>query len=329
MGWYGMSLGAAPVLAPTLAGILVDISSWRMIFIISTAIMALTLVNALGVLDDVLPTEKKQFKVTSFILSGLAFGGLTLAIGNIGAFGFVSIPVLSALAVGGVSAVAFVYQQFHMDDPFLDLRLLKVKNYSVSVIGSMFLYFIMMGASILLPLYVQQTLGLSATIAGLATLPGSLTVAIVSPFAGKIYDKVGIKALFIGSAIAMMISSASMYFITTETPVWVAAALNMLTCFAIGCTMMSLVTWGAESVGTGKTADATALLTALRTIAGSIGSSVFVAIMSAVTVASAGTYGTDASMHGVNVAYLAMALSSVAMFLFAIWGCYQRRPANV
>ena len=59
-----------------------------------------------------------------------------------------------------------------MEKPFLELRILAVREYAVSVIGSMMLYFIMMGSSILMPLYVQQTMGLSATISGLVMLPG-------------------------------------------------------------------------------------------------------------------------------------------------------------
>lgn len=225
MGWYGLSAGAAPVLAPTLAGVLVDMWNWRMIFILSIIIMSFSFVHAMGVLKNVLPTEKKRFKITSFLLSGLAFGGLTLAIGNIGTYGFISTPVLLSFAVGCASSVVFACQQLRLDDPFLDLHLLKNRNYMVSVVGSMFLYFILMGSAILLPLYIQQTMGLSATISGLVTLPGSLTMAIISPFAGKIFDKVGIKVLLVGGAIALTLSNAGMYFITIETPLWIISGL--------------------------------------------------------------------------------------------------------
>lgn len=324
MGWYGLSAGAAPVLAPTLAGVLVDMWNWRMIFILSIIIMSFSFVHAMGVLKNVLPTEKKRFKITSFLLSGLAFGGLTLAIGNIGTYGFISTPVLLSFAVGCASSVVFACQQLRLDDPFLDLRLLKNRNYMVSVVGSMFLYFILMGSAILLPLYIQQTMGLSATISGLVTLPGSLTMAIISPFAGKIFDKVGIKVLLVGGAIALTLSNAGMYFITIETPLWIISGLNVIRSFAIGCTMMPLVTWGAGSVNCYKTADATALLTALRTIAGSIGSSVFVAIMTIAGI-SINTSCVAGSTYGFNIAYLAMAITGIVMILFAIWGCCQKK----
>ena len=81
--------------------------------------------------------------------------------------------------------IIFVYRQLHMEMPFLELRIFKNREYMLSVIGSMVLYLVMMGSSIIMPLYVQAIKGMSATVSGLVTLPGSLLMAIVSPFAGK------------------------------------------------------------------------------------------------------------------------------------------------
>lgn len=68
------------------------------------------------------------------------------------------------------------------------------------------------------------------------------------------------------------------------------------------------------------TALTTALLTSLRTIAGAIGTAVFVAVMTLAAESSAAEYGENASMHGVNIAFLAMAASSVVLIILAILG---------
>jgi drug resistance transporter, EmrB/QacA subfamily len=324
MGWYGLSVGAAPILAPTLAGLLVDSVGWRMIFVIAIAIMLVSLVYALFVFDNVLDISDMRFDMISFLMSVFAFGGITLGIGNIGSYGIASIQVLLALMVGIIATVTFVYRQMNLDEPFLDLRILKDKEYANSVIGSMLLYFTMMGASVILPLYVQQTMGLSATISGLVALPGSLAMAIISPFAGKIFDKLGIKILFVCGSVCLIISNLCMYFISKDTSVWMVSGLNAIRCIAIGCLMMPLVTWGATKIEKSKTSHATALLTSLRTISGAIGSTVFVAIMAATANHSVQTYGESASIHGVNVAYLSMAGSSVILLAVAIFGCKKR-----
>lgn len=64
-----------------------------------------------------------------------------------------------------------------------------------------------------MPLYVQSIKGMSATVSGLVTLPGSLLMALVSPFTGNIYDKLGMKKLFIAGALFMLISNIGMVFL--------------------------------------------------------------------------------------------------------------------
>ena len=66
-------------------------------------------------------------------------------------------------------------------------------------------------------------------------------------------------------------------------------------------------------------ADASSLLTCLRTIAGSIGSAVFVGIMTLVSERSAGAYGEAALIHGLNVSFLWMAAGSLVLLLISIW----------
>ena len=56
---------------------------------------------------------------------------------------------------------------YHLQEPFLELRILKNKEYALSVIGSMLVYLIMMGSSVILPLYVQTIMGYSATVSGI------------------------------------------------------------------------------------------------------------------------------------------------------------------
>lgn len=319
MGWYGLSIGAAPVVAPTLAGILVDLSGWRMIFFISIAIMLVSFVFAICVMGNVLETQDKRFDVVSFVLSAFAFGGITLGIGNIGTYSLGSVQVLPALLIGVVGSVFFVYRQFHLEQPFLDLRILKEKNYTWSVIGSMLLYLVMMGSSIIMPLYVQTIMGYSATISGLVTLPGSLVMAVISPFTGRIYDRLGMKKLFVSGAALMLLSNLGMFLLTPEMSIWLASFYNAVRCAAIGCLMMPLVTWGISGIPETKTADGTALLTSLRTIAGAIGSAVFVGIMIFVASRSEGTYGDRAQMHGLNLTFLAMSCTTLILLLIAVF----------
>lgn len=319
MGWYGLSVGAAPVIAPTLAGIIVDCFSWRAIFILSLVIMSAALTWALVVFDNVLETAPKRFDTLSFLLSALAFTGVTLGIGNIGAFPFFSVQVLLILLAGIIAAILFTYRQLRLDEPFLNVRVLKSRSYALSVLGSMLLYFVMMGSSVIMPLYAQSILGLSATASGLIVLPGSLAMAAISPFVGRIYDRLGIRVLFIAGAGCLFAGCLGMLWITAQTPVLVAALLNVLRNVAIGCLMMPLVTWGTSGLSNGRTAHGTALLTSLRTISGAIGSAVFVGILTFASAFYADQKQAGAMIAGLNVTFLCMAAVTFLLLLIGIF----------
>lgn len=306
MGTYGLATTAAPVVAPTIAGLMIDAFGWKSIFYVSLVIMILSFIISCIVFDDVLELQDKKFDVVSFVESIVAFGGVTLGIGNLSTFGILSIEAGVPLLLGAVVCVFFVTRQCRLEKPFLDVKILVNRNYAVSVISSMVLYLVMMGSSVMMPLYVQSVMGYSAVVSGLVTLPGSLATALVSPFAGKLYDEIGIKKIFVAGAAALVISNIGMFFLSMETPLWTAAALNVIRNISIGSLMMPLLTWGTSNVHPTKMADASSLLTSLRTIAGSIGSAVFVGIMTMVAASSAETYGDNAMMHGMNMSFFWM-----------------------
>ncbi len=239
MGWYGLASGAAPVIAPTLAGVLVDLINWRAIFGLALAVMLISFLIACLVFEDVLETENKKFDFISFLLSVFAFGGVTLGVGNITTYGIASPGTLLPLCLGLITSVIFSWRQFSIQEPFLDLAILKNPSYRLSVIGSMLLYFIMMGSSVIMPLYVQS--------------------------------------------------------------------------------VMPLITWGTFHVDISLVADASALLVSLRTIAGAIGSAVFVGIMTLVAQRSSETYGDKALLHGLNIAFLCMTAGAVILFGIAVF----------
>lgn len=325
MGTYGLATTAAPVVAPTIAGLMIDAFGWKSIFYVSLVIMILSFIISCIVFEDVLELQDKKFDVVSFVESIVAFGGVTLGIGNLSTFGILSIEVGVPLLLGAVVCVFFVTRQCRLEKPFLDVKILVNRNYAVSVISSMVLYLVMMGSSVMMPLYVQSVMGYSAVVSGLVTLPGSLATALVSPFAGKLYDEIGIKKIFVAGAAALVISNMGMFFLSMETPLWTAAALNVIRNISIGSLMMPLLTWGTSNVHPTKMADASSLLTSLRTIAGSIGSAVFVGIMTMVAASSAETYGDNAMMHGMNMSFFWMAVGAAVLLLIAVFAVREKR----
>lgn len=325
MGWYGLSVSAAPVVAPTIAGIIVDGIGWRAIFLGALLIIAVSTTWAFRCFEDVLETHRKGFDIPSFILSALAFGGITLGIGG------VSNPAgrtlaMAELAIGIAAGGMFAHRQLHLEEPLLELRCLRQRPFTVAVISSMLLYLVMMGSSTILPLYVQNILGKPATASGLMMLPGSLAMAVISPFAGRIYDALGMRVLSIVGGTCLLLSNLGMMGIGLDTPLTVTAALNVVRSISIGCLMMPLVTWGNSALDIRYTAHGTALLTSLRTVAGAIGSALFVSLMD--SLGQTGGGGAQAMMDGLNATFGFMSLGAGGLLALGVMFVSPRRKRH-
>ena len=280
MGVYGLAVAAAPVIAPTLAGIIVDAFGWRMIFYILLVISVIAMLLTAAVFDDILETEKIPFDIASLALCAVGFTGLLLGMGNIGSYAFFSENVVLPLLLGAAACGIFVYRQFRLEQPFLNLRILAVPQYTAAVLASMILYAFLMALAVLIPVYIQDICGYSATVSGVVMIPGSIAMALISPVAGRLYDKMGIKNIFLAGALLMAGSAGGMVFMDADTPLIVFTVLNVFRNISTGMLMMPFVTWGMSALAQEDTAHGTSLLTSLRTVAGAFGSAIFMVIAS-------------------------------------------------
>lgn len=323
MGIYGLAAGVAPVVAPTLAGIIIDLAGWRMIFFSTLVMMIALIIVSIVVFEDVLENENLKFDFASLAFCAVGYTGILLALGNISTYGVISINVLLPFIFGLVGAIIFVYRQLHSTEPFLDVKILKVREYRIAVISSMLLYLGMMAATILLPIYLQNIRGYSATTSGLVMIPGSLIMAVVSPMIGKMYDKFGIKKIFIVGAVLQIIGYVGMGTFNDNTSIIYITVMQTILNIAIGFLMMPLATWGMSTILQDKTSDGTSLLTSLRTVAGSVGTAVFVGIMTVV-----GNFSSQ--IKGLSVTFICLAAIAIIELLIAIFAVHEKsEPVNV
>lgn len=185
MGLYGLAVCAAPVLAPTLTGIIIDSMGWQMVFWIALGASVITLGIGFFTMGNVTETTPISFDILSLLLCAAGFASLVVGLGNWSSYKFVSVPVLG-LVVGGLGfLLLFVKRQQQLSVPFLNLKAFANLEFRLSVLSSMLIYCSMMAVSTLLPLYNQSLRGVSATTSGLIMMPGSLVTALISPVAGK------------------------------------------------------------------------------------------------------------------------------------------------
>lgn len=319
MGIYGLVVGGVPIIAPTLAGYVSDVFGYRAIFFGGATLTLFTLLLAMLIAKNISSAEVAHLDWYSFILSALGFGGLTLGLDQLS-----TAPTfaLGLLIIALVSLSLFVHRQFKAQHPFLSLRPLSSRPFVLALIASMLLYAVMMAGSLLLPIYLQSLRGMTATTSGLITLPGSLVMLLWSPIAGKLYDRIGMKPLLIIGSVALTLSCVGLATVSATTAVWYIVVVYMARMLAVATLMMPLVTWGLAALAEHLTADGSAIITTLRTIAGAISMVGATSLMS--------QFGHGATTYtGINAAFIALSIVAVVLVVISLVALVVKpTPAN-
>ncbi len=188
MATWGVGLMAAPVLGPTLGGWITDNWNWRWNFYINlpTGILAAVMVYWFVHDPDYLKAARKRAGRIDYAgIAALAAGlGLLQIVLDRGqrADWFASTWVCVFTAAAVLALIAFVIHELRFPDPILDLTILRIPQFDISVTIIMVMVLVVYGANLLNPLFLQELLGYTAWKAGLAVAPrglGTLVAMIV------------------------------------------------------------------------------------------------------------------------------------------------------
>ena len=314
MGIYGLAVCATPILAPTAAGFIIDSSGWRTIFMGAFVIGIIILALGIFLMKNISETRKLSFDLLSFSIGSAGFTLLVIALGNWSRSSFFSFSVIGLIVIGILLILVFIYRQTHIAEPFLHMEPFKDKNFRWAVITSVLLYCIMMAGSTLIPLYIQSYRGLSAVTYGLVAMPGSIITAVCSFIGGKLYDKLGIRKIYVIASAFVIAGNLPFAFLNETTSPVLVSVVFALRSVGIGLLMMNVVTWGMSRLESQLIADGTALISSMRTIAGAAGSAVFVSIM---TIAAKGSSNPE-MIHGVCIAFLVLTIMSAFMMIIGL-----------
>ncbi|MFZ8102310.1 DHA2 family efflux MFS transporter permease subunit, partial [Staphylococcus arlettae] len=191
MGLTGIVAQSAPAIGPTLTGFLIDTFSWRAPFIVVAAIAIIAFIVGTIFVESNNTTKHTELDKTSVVYSTLGFGLMLYGFSSAGNLGFGSPIVILSLIIGLIIVAIFVLRQIKLDNPLLNMKVFANRTFSLSAFSSMILFIGIVGPALLIPMYIQSGLGLSAILSGLVILPGAVVNAFMSVYTGKIYDKYG------------------------------------------------------------------------------------------------------------------------------------------
>ncbi|MET8560919.1 MFS transporter [Streptomyces flaveolus] len=188
-GFSGIGLAAGPVAG----GVLTEAFGWPAIFLVNLPIGVVLLPAGLRHLGESRNPSAPAIDVPGTVLSVLAVGVLTYGLIEGGARGWTSPVVLGSFATAVILLAAFVAVEARRRAPMLPLRLFGQRLFTVSNTAMVVVGFALMGSSFFFSQFFVYVQGSSVLRAGLQTLPVSLAMVIVSPYAGRLAARYGFR----------------------------------------------------------------------------------------------------------------------------------------
>ncbi len=332
MGDISIVISVAPAIGPTLSGIILNYLDWRWLFVLVLPVACGALALGARRIHNVTTPRYVPLDPASVVLSALAFGGLVYGLSSAG--GAPASGVLfgwAALALGALTMALFIHRQLRLqrrNAPLLDLRTFGSRNFTISVLLMAAMMMALFGTIILLPIYLQNVLGLSILQTGLLLLPGGLLMGLLSPYVGRLYDRVGPTRLLVPGVLLVSAVLWATPLLGPRTPVANILAGHVIMSVGFAFLFTPLFTLSLSSVRADLYSHGSAILSSVQQVAGAAGVALFVALMSARTgvLRAHGVAALDALSGGIRNGFLCGAFLS--LFAIACVFCV-RRPSVV
>ncbi|MPR08898.1 DHA2 family efflux MFS transporter permease subunit [Microvirga tunisiensis] len=260
-----------PIVGPPLGGFITTYFDWRWIFFINIPIGVLGIVLATIFVPNVREEDTPPLDFIGFVLSGFGFALLMLGFASGGRHLIPAEISTGCVVIGAICLVLYVFHARRTPYPVLQLRLLKIPTFRISVVGG-FLFRVGIGAiPFLLPLMLQVGFGLSPLASGSLTFIAAVGALFMKTMAKRILERTGFRRLLIVNAFIGAGFVAANGFFTPETPHW----LIMIVLLVGGCfrslQFTSLNAIGYAEISNREMSYATSLSSALQQVSLSIG----------------------------------------------------------
>ena len=275
---YGLAVVVAPTIGPWLGGWITDNFSWRWIFYINVPVGIVSLILTNLLITD--PPYMKRASVKSgFRIDYIGIGLISLGLGSMQIIldkgqreDWLSsnfIRVFFVMMVIGI--IGGILWELRQKEPVVDLRMLKDRNFAISTMAMFFLGFVLYASTVLIPQLLQELLGYTAQLAGMALSPGGAVIMCMMPVVGMLVSKVDTRILITFGCIV----SASALFVMAGWDLGLdyghAVRARMLQSFGLAFLFIPINVSAFAYVPKEKTNMGTGIINLARNIGASVG----------------------------------------------------------
>ena len=209
---YGVAVVTAPALGPTLGGYITDNYTWRWIFFINIPVGILSLLLTSRLISD--PPFLKRRKISETRIDYIGLGMIALGLGTLQVVldkgqrddWFESHFILALSVISAISLLFVIWWEWRNKEPIIELHLFKDRTFASAYMLMFVLGFVLLGSTLLLPLFMQTLLGYTAERAGMGLTPGGLLIMAVLPLVGFLLSKYDARRLITIGLVALSLS---------------------------------------------------------------------------------------------------------------------------
>ncbi len=282
---FGVGLMVGPTVGPTLGGYIVDAYSWPWIFYINVplglfaALMVWTFVK-----DAAHQRRARSVDATGILLLTIAVGSLQWMLERGERYDWFESPLVTTLAVVGIiTALLLIWRELTVDEPVIDLRVLKSRQLAPGVVFGTFLGAALFGSIFVLPVFLQSLHGFTAQQTGLVILPGAIASAITTAAVGRFGAHIDGRLLVSFGASMFLWSMWQMAQLTLDASQSDLFWPLMIRGAALGCIFVPLTGASVMGVPVHKLGPATGMFNLMRQLGGSLGIATMATLLSRFT----------------------------------------------
>jgi EmrB/QacA subfamily drug resistance transporter len=315
MGLYGLVVAIAPVVGSFIGGFVITMYGWRALFSFFTVSTIILLILGGIFVKDNAQTEDYPLDYLSVMLSIIGCAGIMLGFTNVADYGFTHYFVILPIIVGVIALILFVKRQPKLDNPLINLSVLKNKYFSIGTIFICILFFCLNGCTAIIPIFIQGVAYNSAIISASVLFPGGISLIACNFIGPLLTNRIGIKKVMIMGCVFSIIGFAAMMFYSQNSSFEFMMMTQTIRLTGVGLILMPATTWSLIMVSD-KLEDGTAVSNTLRQIFAAIGSSIVV-VMVAVLAGGAIDHNS-ASVVAFNQTSLILLILHIIMLILAI-----------
>jgi NTE family protein len=314
VGLWGAAAAAAAAIGPTLGGALVELSDWRLVFLVNLPLGAAILLAGRSRLPvpKILDSRLPDLPGAALLALGLAV--LTLGIVEGNDWGWASAATLACFAVAALLLVAVVVRSRTHPRPIVEPELFSHRSFALGNLGTILFAAAFFSLILGNVLFLTQIWGYTVLAAGAATLPGPAMSTVVAGPAGRLADRFGHRAVIVPGTIVFAVGVWVLRSAGAE-PDWLGLWLPgaLLTGIGIGLAFPTLGAAAVRDVPVDRFATASAVNAAFRQVGAVLGTAILVAIVGDPASLAAALSASDSGYLFAVVAALASGAAALAL----------------